>query len=83
MNTIAMSEPGILRENFGVRKIITTLSIPTVAAHQFMVSKWRIYTPHLAKKSDGTLSIVNPKRSFICVEKMVRAIPAVNPTTMG
>ena len=34
-------------------------------------------------KSAGTLSIDNPSRSFICVAKMVSAIPLVNPTTMG
>ena len=31
-------------------------------------------------KSAGTLSICIPKRSFICVAKIVSAIPLVNPT---
>ena len=34
-------------------------------------------------KSLGTLSMLSPKRSFICVVKIVTAIPLVNPTTMG
>ena len=34
-------------------------------------------------KLAGTFSIPKPNRSFICVEKMVRAIPAVKPTTTG
>ena len=31
---------------------------------------------------DGT-SMSIPRKSFICVENIVRAIPLVNPTTIG
>ena len=34
-------------------------------------------------KFAGTLVSPKPNKSFICVEKIVSAIPAVNPTTTG
>jgi hypothetical protein len=35
---------------------------------------------HLPIKSDGNTFICNPRRSLICEEKIMTAIPAVNPT---
>ena len=83
ISTMAMSEPGIFFENFGVMAMIKILNTPTSVDHQSMVWKLAIYTPHLDMKSPGTLSIVSPNRSFICVVKIVSAIPLVNPTMIG
>ncbi len=80
---IAMSEPGIFLLNFGVMAIMAMLATP-VSAHQMsVVLKFCRYTPHFSMKSEGFDGRVRPKRSFICVVKMVTAIPLVKPTTMG
>ena len=62
---------------------MATLTIPTTVDHTSKLPKWRMYTIHFSIKSAGTLSMVSPKRSLICVVKMVTAIPLVKPTTMG
>ena len=81
---MAMSEPGIFLEISGVQAIITTESTPTMVVARSMEEKFSMYTPHLEMKSAGTPpSMVSPKMSFICVVKMVSAIPLVKPTTMG
>ena len=48
------------------------------------VEALRKYSTHLPMKSPGVSPCsVRPKKSGIWVEKMVSAIPAVNPTTIG
>ena len=67
----------------GHAAITATEPIPTPALHRSMVPNEPIYATHFSIKSLGTVSIVSPNRSLICVVKMVSAIPLVNPTTMG
>ncbi len=80
---MATREPGIFLLNFGVTAMTTTLTMPMRAHHGSIVPKHWKYTPHFSRKSDGLEVNVSPKRSFICVVKMVTAIPLVKPTTMG
>ena len=56
---------------------------PTMRVGKCIEPKLAKYTAHFEMKSPGTLSTWSPKRSTICVEKMVSAIPLVKPTTMG
>ena len=43
----------------------------------------RPYAAHFSTKSAGTLSMLKPKKSLICEEKMISAIPEVNPVVTG
>ena len=80
---MAISDPGIFLLNFGVMAMIMTLATPIMVHQMSMVLKFCRYTPHFSMKSDGLEGSVSPNKSFICVVKMVTAIPLVNPTTMG
>ncbi len=82
--TIAVSAPGSLCEILGVKMIRSIEPRPTRVVARLRVPKCEIYTSHLPRKSPGIFSLmVSPKKSGIWVEKMVRAIPAVKPTTIG
>ena len=84
MTMMATSDPGIFLDTLGVRAMMMMLSSPTAAVVQSMVCRFCRYTAHLLRKSPGSLpSMLSPSRSFICVVKMVTAIPLVKPTTMG
>lgn len=54
-----------------------------ITAAGLMVSSELKKALHLARKAEGTFSILSPNASFIWVEKMTNAIPLVNPTTSG
>ena len=43
----------------------------------------RRYIPHLGRNSLGMSRNPRPRKSLIWVEKIVNAMPAVNPTTIG
>ena len=83
MMTIAIKEPGIFFVSLGLSVMIRILMIPITNAQGLTVSNAPKYAIHLEMKSAGTLSIVNPNKSFICVVKIVIAIPLVKPTTIG
>ena len=80
---MATNEPGIFLLKRGVRAMTMTLATPTMALHRSMVERCCAYTTHFSMKSEGTWAMLSPKRSLICVVKMVTAIPLVKPTTMG
>ena len=49
-------------------------------AYQFILWKLLKYAIHLSTKSAGTFAIWSPKKSLICEEKIMSAIPLVKPT---
>ena len=83
ITTMATSEPGTRLDTLGVSAIKAMDSTPTPSAQGFSVAKCPTYTVHFWMKSAGTSAICKPKRSFICWEKMVSAMPLVKPTTTG
>ena len=81
---MAVSEPGSFFDTFGTMMIISSEMSATKRVGRCTPPKWLMYTPHLPMKSPGIFSVmVRPKKSGICVEKIVRAMPAVKPTTIG
>ena len=78
-----MSAPGRRRDISGVTTIIDRVTIPTARVIQSILPRLERYMAHFGKNSPGMFLRPNPRKSLICVEKMVRAIPAVNPTTIG
>ena len=81
--TMASSAPGRRLEILGVKMIIARENRATQSVGMSIWSKFRRYTPHLPVKSPGRFFRPRPKKSLICVDRMVRAIPAVKPTTIG
>ena len=77
------SAPGMRLEIFGINIIIRREITPTAVVCQSMAEKLRKYAPHLGMNAAGRSFRPRPRKSFIWVEKMVSAIPAVNPTTIG
>ena len=83
-STMAIREPGIRFDIFGVNIIMASDTIDTAAVIQLTEPILDMYTFHLPMKSAGAASVsVRPKKSGIWVEKIVSAIPAVKPTTIG
>ena len=81
--TMAVSEPGIFFTNRVENAIMRMLTTPKRNGSHCASPMERRYKSHLGTKSAGMFVRPRPKRSFIWVEKMVTAIPAVKPTTMG
>jgi hypothetical protein len=80
---IAISAPGSLLEILGVRMMIASEANATPTVGRSILSRLLKYTPHFEMKSPGRSRRPMPRKSFTCVDRIVRAIPAVNPTTMG
>ena len=59
------------------------VATPTAAVHRCAEERCWKYTAHLDRKSAGTSRKPSPKKSPTCVVKIVKAIPLVNPITMG
>ena len=78
-----ISAPGRRREIRGVTIIIPSDTAPTARVYGSIRLIFAKYTPHFDTKSLGTSVNPSPKKSLICVEKIVSAIPAVKPTTTG
>ncbi len=80
---IDISAPGSFLDMRGVAMMISREAMPTPSVTQSVCCRWLRYTPHLGRNSLGTSLSPSPRKSLICVEKMVSAMPAVKPTTMG
>ena len=63
--------------------MMTILPRPTASVSQWVCPRLESRTPHLGTNSLGRLVRPRPKRSLICVVKIVTAIPAVKPRMMG
>ncbi len=80
---MASSAPGSFLLTLGARVMIRSDTTPTARVGRSMLPRLDRYMPHLGMNSLGTPVSPRPKKSLIWVEKMVSAIPAVNPTTIG
>ena len=80
---IATIGPGIRRDTLG-QKIRTASAKPdTARAAGDALRAWSAKACHFSRKPVGTGPIRRPSRSLICDEKMMTAIPLVNPVTTG
>ena len=75
--------PGIFGANFLKRISVSSATPASAVAAGLMVPIARPIAAPRPRKSPGTLSICNPRKSFTWVLAMRRAIPLVKPTTTG
>ena len=54
--------------------MISREAMPTPSVTQSVCCRWLRYTPHLGRNSLGTSLSPSPRKSLICVEKMVSAM---------
>ena len=80
---MAISAPGSFFDTLGAKIIISSDTAAVARAGSDMLPRLLKYIPHLGMNWPGISRRPRPKKSLIWVEKMVRAIPAVNPTTIG
>src|ERR1051326_6806918 len=81
--TSATRGPGILCETCGQSMMIKREPIAIAIENGFTRSRCRPKEAHFSIKSAGTAPICNPRKSLTCDEKMMSAIPLVNPTMTG
>src|ERR1700730_1397213 len=77
--TIATNGPGTSREILGHTIRIASVNSATSSVVPFTVLRPSQYATHLSIRSGGTVPIFNPKKSLISFEKMITAMPDVNP----
>jgi hypothetical protein len=77
----AISDPGILWVIFGQKRIIRIVTAASPTARKLMVLTLCRYAFHLSRNQPHG-SHLRPKKSFICEEKMMSAMPLV-PRLMG
>ena len=73
-------EPGTTFVSLGIRAVMTMVPAPMANAPASIDPRLPKYAVHFPIKSGGTCWIPNPKRSLICAEKMITAMPVVKPT---
>src|SRR6266566_3001093 len=79
----ATNGPGMRAEILGHTRMIANAATATTSAHGFTVSKAWTYASHLGRNAEGTDCISRPSRSRIWLEKMISAMPLVNPIVTG
>ena len=80
---MASRAPGRRLEMRGVSVMMSSDTTEVHSAGSETLSKLVKYMPHLGMNWPGMSLSPSPKKSLICVEKIVTAIPAVKPTTIG
>src|SRR5690606_41091970 len=83
LRTMATIEPGILLDRREKFKDIST--VPAAMANAVQLTRWKFSasTTQFSTKSAGTSPIAKPRKSLICEEKMIKAMPLVKPTISG
>ena len=79
----ATNGPGTRRAILGHTRMITKVATATSSAQGLRVSKARAYASHLVRNGAGTALISRPSRSRTWLEKMISAMPLVNPMVTG
>ena len=80
---MAIKAPGNFFDTIGTDIIIINDVTATAVVTKSMLDRLLKYVPHFGMKAAGTFVNPIPKKSFIWVENIVSAIPAVKPTTIG
>ena len=63
--------------------MMASASAATATAHQLTTSRCRSNAAHFGTKSAGKEPTRRPSRSFTWLEKMISAMPLVNPMVTG
>ena len=79
----ATNGPGMRRSTLGHTRIMTKVAKATRSAHGLSDSNACTYASHLATNAAGTALISRPRRSRTWLEKMMSAMPLVNPMVTG
>ena len=80
---MASSAPGSFLDMRGVSTITSSDTRPVTSVTGSMRPRLVSSIPHLGRNCPGRSRRPRPRKSLTWVVKMVRAIPAVKPTTMG
>ena len=79
----ATNGPGIRTLSRGHSNRMTRVTPATRTAERLTLSRWWAYSPHLPRNSAGSGPMSSPSRSLTWLEKMISAMPLVNPVTTG